>query len=257
MNEMNCMNEPKKIGIVGAGWLGLPLAEHFRLKGYKVFATTTNEEKKTRLTELGIQSALYSEDTSAPSWFNELDWCVVNFPPRKSSDYSKQVKNLIQLLPSSCKLIFTSSTGVYPQESGMVTEETEVDQHHVVSLAEKVIQHANREWYILRLAGLVGPDRNPVHFLSGREVSNGQHPINLVDQQDCIQAISVLVESNLSSQVFNVAYPNHPSKEKYYIQKAETVGLVPPVFSHGDSQGKTIDGSKITRLTSFNYNYKP
>ena len=74
MNEMNCMNEPKKIGIVGAGWLGLPLAEHFRLKGYKVFATTTNEEKKTRLTELGIQSALYSEDTSAPSWFNELDW---------------------------------------------------------------------------------------------------------------------------------------------------------------------------------------
>jgi NAD dependent epimerase/dehydratase family enzyme len=107
------------------------------------------------------------------------------------------------------------------------------------------------------LAGLVGSDRNPVHFLSGREVSNGQHPVNLVDQQDCIQAISTLVESNLSSQVFNVAYPNHPSKKAYYTEKAEILGLVPPVFSNGASPGKTIDGSKITRLTSFNYNYKP
>ena len=257
MNENNCMNEPKKIGIVGAGWLGLPLAEHFMLKGYKVFATTTNQEKKAKLTELGIQSALYSGDISAPSWFNELDWCVINFPPRKSTDYSKQVNDLLHHLSSSCKLIFTSSTGVYPQESGVITEESEVDKHHVVSLAEKVIQHANRQWYILRLAGLVGPDRNPVHFLSGREVSNGQHPVNLVDQQDCIQAISTLVESNLSSQVFNVAYPNHPSKEAYYTQKAEILGLVPPVFSYGDLPGKTIDGSKITRLTSFNYNYKP
>jgi nucleoside-diphosphate-sugar epimerase len=139
----------------------------------------------------------------------------------------------------------------------MITEESEVDQHHVVSLAEKVIQHANRQWYILRLAGLVGSDRNPVHFLSGREVSNGQHPVNLVDQQDCIQAISTLVESKLSSQVFNVAYPNHPSKKAYYTEKAEILGLVPPVFSYGDLPGKTIDGSKIARLTSFEYNNKP
>ena len=251
------MNHPKKIGIIGAGWLGFPLAKRFVQDGYLVYATTTQEQKLAQLSASNIQAAIYSDHCELPNWLNELDWCIINFPPRKSSNYAQQVSNLVENLSSNCQVIFTSSTGVYPQELGIIDEESPIDQTNVVAMAEKVIQQSNRNWYVLRLAGLVGPDRNPIHFLSGRAVENAQYHVNLVHQADCIEAIKRLVEERPCSQVFNLVFPYHPSKEDYYTNKATTLGLVPPIFNHGDSSGKIVDGSKMVRLTSFNYHHTP
>lgn len=251
------MDHQKKIGIIGAGWLGFPLAKRFVENGYLVYATTTQEQKIAQLSSCKIQAAIYSDQGVFPNWLKELDWCIIDFPPRKSVNYAEQVSNLVKNLSATCQLIFTSSTGVYPQESGIVNEESPIDQTHVVASAEKVIQQSNRNWYVLRLAGLVGQDRNPIHFLSGREVDNAQYFINLVHQADCIEAIERVVEECPSSQVFNIVCPFHPSKEEYYTAKATQLGLVPPVFKQGESLGKIVDGSKMVELTSFNYRHKP
>ena len=251
------MLQKGKIGVIGAGWLGFTLAQRLVEIGYHVFATTTTLQKLPQLKESGINVVLYNNDENPPQWLNELDWCILNFPPRKSADYAAQVDDLVTQLPSNCRIIFTSSTGVYPQEFGTVTEESEINPQHVVAQAEKVIQSSGRDWYILRLAGLVGPNRHPVHFLSGREVSNGQHPVNLIEQKDIIDVIMELMDKIPLSQVFNIAYPEHPSKEIYYVTKAAELGLVPPTFRNGPSSGKKVDGSKITKLTSFNYCHKP
>ena len=38
----------KNIGIIGLGWLGLPLAKNLQRQGFTIFGTTTSLEKKCK-----------------------------------------------------------------------------------------------------------------------------------------------------------------------------------------------------------------
>ena len=44
------------VGIMGCGWLGLPLAQVLMEKGFNVKGTTTSFEKLSVLTNIGIES---------------------------------------------------------------------------------------------------------------------------------------------------------------------------------------------------------
>ena len=44
------------VGIMGCGWLGLPLAQSLIEKGFNVKGTTTSFEKLSVLTNIGIES---------------------------------------------------------------------------------------------------------------------------------------------------------------------------------------------------------
>ncbi|MGB5275232.1 MAG: NAD(P)-binding domain-containing protein [Flavobacteriaceae bacterium] len=50
----------KRIGILGCGWLGLPLAESLLKKGYRIHGSTTSEEKIEMLQHKGIDAFLVS-----------------------------------------------------------------------------------------------------------------------------------------------------------------------------------------------------
>ena len=47
-----------KIGIIGCGWLGLPLAKEFISNNYKVKGSTTTKEKLEILKTEGIEAYL-------------------------------------------------------------------------------------------------------------------------------------------------------------------------------------------------------
>lgn len=244
-----------KILIIGCGWLGLPLAERLINENHQVYGSSTRFDQLSKLELAGINPFLYDGITTnqLPGWSKEIECAILNFPPSKSHDYPKQVADLLKQLSATCKIIFTSSTGVYEDIDGIVDELGKVKTDHPVFQAEEIVRLSNHPFIILRLAGLIGGERHPVKYMSGKVYPDGNSVVNLVQREDVIQAIIAVVEQNVWQGVYNVCYPEHPSKSDYYGAKATEFNILKPNFNFSDKTGKKIDGSRIENTLNFCY----
>lgn len=245
-----------KITVIGCGWLGLPLSENLISNGYSVYGSTTSFSKLNSLVSKGIHAFIYSVENQfkIDDRVNDSEIVIVNFPPSKSPNYAKQVEELLNQFSADTKVIFTSSTGVYEEVDAIVDEKGKVNENHPVRLAEKVVLSSNRPYCILRLSGLIGAGRHPIHFLQGREnLSGGDVPVNLVHLKDVIEAIGAIIAGNKWSCIYNVSYPSHPAKKEYYSMMAKMIGLKAPFYLEDNTKGKEIDGNLLTTELDFSY----
>jgi nucleoside-diphosphate-sugar epimerase len=245
-----------KITVIGCGWLGLPLSENLISNGYCVYGSTTSFSKLNSLVSKGIHAFIYSAENefTIDDRAKDSEIVIVNFPPSKSDDYAKQVEELLNQFSADTKVIFTSSTSVYEEVDAIVDEKGRVNEDHPVRLAEKIVLSSNRHYCILRLSGLIGAGRHPIHFLQGRENLNGGNvPVNLVHLKDVIEAIGAIITRNKWSCIYNVSYPSHPTKKVYYPMMAELFGLKAPIYMEDNTKGKEIDGNLLTIQLDFGY----
>nr|WP_294927162.1 SDR family oxidoreductase [uncultured Flavobacterium sp.] len=265
-----------QISILGCGWLGLPLAKKLIEKDHSVNGSTTSENKLSILKDAGIHPFLVTLDSESVSesitdFLAESEILIIDIPPklRGTNDGSSRkifvdkIENLIPFIEISSvkKVLFVSSTSVYGDENGLITEETipnpETESGKQLLLAEAILQkNQNFETTILRFGGLIGEDRHPVTSLSGKEnIANPDAPVNLIHQNDCIGIIETIIKQSKWNKVFNAVAPFHPTKEDYYTQKAKEKNLILPKFSPEKSNiKKTISSEKIEK--SLNYKFK-
>lgn len=266
----------KQISILGCGWLGLPLAKKLIEEGHSVNGSTTSENKLPIFKYLGINPylvTLESESISETinSFLDKSDILIIDIPPKLRGNnpdsekkvFVEKIKNLIAFIEKSTikKVLFVSSTSVYGNENGMITEETnpnpDTESGKQLLFAEAVLQNnRNFKTTILRFGGLIGEDRQPVKFLAGKEnLENADAPVNLIHQNDCIGVIQEIIHQSKWNEVFNAVAPFHPTRSTYYTQKACDLNLVPPKFSSEKSNiKKTILSEKTERV--LNYKFK-
>lgn len=280
----------KNISILGCGWLGLPLAKTFIEKGHSVNGSTTSESKLQILENAGInpfvvilrdpeasgEGTLESESVSESihAFLDNSEILIIDIPPKlrgsnaDSSQSSRKIfvekiKNLLPFIEKSKikKVLFVSSTSVYRDENGIITEETipnpETESGKQLLLAEELLQkNQNFETTILRFGGLIGEDRHPVKFLAGKEnLENPDAPVNLIHQKDCITVIEEIIHQSKWNEVFNAVVPFHPTREEYYTQKAKEQNLTLPKFSAEKSNIKKVISSEKIENT-LNYKFK-
>jgi nucleoside-diphosphate-sugar epimerase len=245
---MNCL-------VIGFGWLGKPLALELKNKGHKVFASSRDLEKINIMQDEGVLAWHYDANTINvfPEWFGELDIIVFNLPPSGIADYPRALKKIAANAPKKCRIIFTSSTGVYLNNEGTINEESNLNLEHPVTQAEKALQNSSKNFIILRLAGLIGGERHPVKHLSGRTLENGSQVVNLVHRNDVIRAITHLIKSEKMNTVFNVCYPDHPSRTAYYTKTAISRDLAPPKFTESSGTGKIVSSEKLEKELNFTF----
>ncbi|MEP7093570.1 MAG: SDR family oxidoreductase [Flavobacterium sp.] len=269
----------KQISILGCGWLGLPLAKKLIEEGHSVNGSTTSENKLPIFKDLGINPYLVTLENESVSetinsFLDKSDVLIIDIPPKlrgSTASFStplemtfvKKIENLIPFIEKSTvkKVLFVSSTSVYGNENGTITEETnpnpDTESGRQLLLAEAVLQNnRNFETTILRFGGLIGEDRQPVKFLAGKEnLENADAPVNLIHQNDCIGVIQEIINQSKWNEVFNAVAPFHPTREAYYTQKAIDLGLALPKFSSEKSNiEKTISSEKIESI--LNYEFK-
>jgi nucleoside-diphosphate-sugar epimerase len=267
-----------QISILGCGWLGLPLAKKLIEKGNSVNGSTTSENKLSILEQSGINPylvALESESVSESinDFLNNSEILIIDIPPKlrgnnaDSSDHSRKIfvekiQNLIPFIEKSTvkKVLFVSSTSVYGDENGIITEETnpnpETENGKQLLLAEAFLQkNQNFETTIVRFGGLIGEDRHPVKFLAGKEnLENPDAPVNLIHQNDCIRIIEEIINQSKWNEVFNAVAPFHPTRQEYYTQKAKEQNLVLPKFVAEKSNiKKTISSEKVEKILSYQF----
>ena len=260
-----------QISILGCGWLGLPLAKALLEKGFLIKGSTTSEEKILMLKNIGINPFLIRLESQ--NVVGEMDrfldgstTLIIDIPPKlrgnSSEDFVGKIQNLIPHLENSTlkNVLFISSTSVYGENNTIITEETttnpDTEGGRQLVKAEALLQkNSHFKTTILRFGGLIGEDRNPVKFLSGREnIENPEAPINLIHQEDCIGIILKILETDSWNETFNAVTPFHPSREKYYTKKATDLNLVPPKFNTiNTSAGKTVLSDKIESVLKYTF----
>ena len=246
-----------KIVVLGAGWLGQALCIKAKELAWQVQGTHRSREHEH---DFQRQFAFLSDELVHDVSLEEA-WWVCAIPPRSRSSESNYLATLqagLELAKQlKCKgFILCSSTGVYPADNGHYDESTAINcqsaRQQQLFDAEQLVLSAGGK--VLRLAGLVGPGRDPGKFVAGKELSSSsQQVVNMVQQQDVIAAIfSVLENWSSASSIYNVVNPAHPIKADYYQQKCIEQGNQPPTFTNHDKGERIIDGSAIESL-SFRY----
>jgi nucleoside-diphosphate-sugar epimerase len=200
-------------------------------------------------------------------FLEHLEVLIINVPPRlrgdNTQDYVKKMAGLHRAIQASKtqKIIFVSSTSVYGNAQGIVTEATTpqpitVSGAQLLASEKLFINDPTLTTAVVRFGGLIGYDRHPVTMLSGKNgLSNGLEPVNLIHLDDCIAILQAIVRHQWWQETFNGVYPVHPLKKDYYTQEALKRGLPPPIFStHNKPSGKEVHPANL--LTDKKYRFK-
>jgi nucleoside-diphosphate-sugar epimerase len=142
-------------------------------------------------------------------------------------------------------MVYTSSTGVYPQGGGVVVDETAATDEasptgKVLVEAEELLRSAPpvavTRSFILRLAGIYGPGRHSLldRLRAGATTINGRggHRLNLVHRDDAVSAIlaCLAAEPGRTGGTFNVSDGHPAAKSEVVNWLAERLGRAAPVF---------------------------
>jgi nucleoside-diphosphate-sugar epimerase len=248
----------KKISILGCGWLGFPLTKHLKNKSYPIKGSSRNKNKLELLDKNGIiPFELDIENQHREDYWEKFltsDILVVDIP-NKNIEAHSQFANLIR--NSEIKqIIYTSSTSVYLPTEDPVEESSKLNIENPLVAIEKIYQNTGIPTTILRLSGLVGPDRHPGRFFRRRpEAALAKVPINLVHLEDVIRVMDWVLKQVLIDDVFNVTSLEHPLKFDFYSKAYQAYFEKPPQFklSKDRSASKLISADKIASRSQLEF----
>jgi len=254
-----------KIGILGCGWLGFPLAKILISDGYIVKGTSTSPEKVLKLSKLGVKSYHYlidlKEVMSSP-FFKSIDTLVITTPlfsrDKKPLGIDKAIGQLVKIIEEESikSVIYLSSISVYGSQNGIINESDECKPESKYGIQiltiEKLLNKGKFKTTHIRLGGLIGSDRHPIYSLSGKEFNKGNELINLIHQVDALGIILKVIKNfNNNILIINAVTPFHPSKKEYYTKIADQKKILPPIFLEEKKNKKIVSSSKV--IEKLNY----
>ncbi|MBP2167455.1 nucleoside-diphosphate-sugar epimerase [Erwinia toletana] len=265
----------KRVAIVGLGWLGMPLAMALASRGWQVTGSKTTPDgvEAARMCGIdGYQLELTPElicDADDLESLLSVDALVVTLPASRTVEGGAHYVQAVQQIVDSAlafsvpRIVFTSSTSVYGKASGVMKENSPllpetVAGQTLVELENWLHALPGTSVDILRLSGLVGPNRHPGRFLAGKtDVADGDQGVNLVHLDDVVEAIALLLQTPKGGHIYNLSAPGHPPRNQFYPAVASQLGLTPPTFIDDQTaaSGKIIDGNKICSELGFEYSW--
>ncbi len=262
----------ESVSILGCGWLGLPLAESLLERGYRVKGSTRNFAHLSNLKPKGIEPYYISLNPYVIgrniSEFLSSEVLILNFPPERREDIESyhvtQIEHLIYELKYSpvSKIVFISSTSVYPNLNREVVEKDSVSPEKpsgraLLSVERLLLGSGDFETTVIRFGGLIGYDRKPGRFLSGRKgLTGGDSPVNLIHRDDCIGVIETIMDKGVWGENFNACADMHPKRKDYYSEQARIGGFDPPEFKEDEaSDHKIVSSAKLKSHTGYEFKY--
>jgi nucleoside-diphosphate-sugar epimerase len=262
------------IAIIGCGWLGKALAKELILDEVSFVGTCQSEQSLIMLKNMQIPSI----QLRLPLTGSISDICglldrevmVIAIPPqlkKGQTDYVAKIAQLVQIAEAGTfkRIILLNTTAIYGGLSRVVSEETLLDEStdkvSILLAAEQALATFSGQSYVLRLAGLVGPERHPGKFLQANKVfKNANAQVNLVHQTDVVNIIKIL--SQLKDfrpiqTVYNVNSQTTCNRKHYYQLAAQSLALAKPDFEEDniENTGKNISATKLREALAYHYHY--
>jgi nucleoside-diphosphate-sugar epimerase len=261
------------VAVLGCGWLGLPLAQALLTQGHRVLGTTTTPSQLPVLQAAGIEPHLLqlgadfnnADEALLTSILRATDILVLNVPPRSAvaGGYPQLLRPVHRAVAAARlkAVLFVSTTGVYLDEPRVMREQDAISTRDAASDVLRTEGHfvpRYGQWKstVVRLGGLIGPDRAPGRFLAARHnLAQGDAPVNLLHLTDAVGVLQTIIEQEIWGHTFNICASLHPSRREFYPAAAEYLGLQPPTFKPEYSSGKLIDNSLMRSLVPYDFKH--
>ena len=244
----------KKVSVLGTGWLGKPLALSFLEEGYSVKASTTTESKVFDLEALGIESYLVNiEEYEEFDLFLQSKILIINITSKDVEAYERLIE---QIQDSEVeKVIFISSTSVYPNTNAVVTEDNQTVQKPLTEIENLFRKDPYFETTIIRFAGLFGPNRHPGNwFRDGRKIPQPDGVVNMIHQEDCINIVHEIIDQSVWGETFNACSNHHPTRREFYTNAKRSLGLDVPDFEETDKPlFKKVSSKKLQEVLGYEF----
>lgn len=247
----------KKISILGCGWLGKPLAQELIKKGHRVYGSATSREKLSQLEANGITPFLIDIDQDDNPFANLLDAdvLVIAITSKNKDGYQR----LVQAIEKSVlrKVVFVSSTSVYSNTNGIVTEETETIDSFLAEIERLFTSNSVFQTTIVRFGGLFGYNRKPGNFFKpGRIIDYPEGFVNMIHQDDCVNILHDIIKQDVWNETFNACSTDHPTRREYYTNEAKKVGRSDLQFNEqSENEFKIVSSEKLKEALNYSFRY--
>lgn len=243
----------KNVSILGCGWLGKELGIALVKNGYTVKGSTTSKEKLQKLESVAITPYLVDiSKEHISSEFLDADVLIIAITSKGVEDF----KWLITSIEKSniTKVMFISSTSVYPSLNKEMTEEDETVNSPLVEIENLFRNNNNFQTTIIRFAGLFGGERQPGNWFANRKIPHPKGYVNMIHREDCIAITQEIIEQNVFGEVFNACVNHHPTREEFYISARKILGKPIPEFDDSKPlEYKIINSEKLQKVLSYQF----
>ncbi|WP_261815486.1 NAD(P)H-binding protein [Vibrio gallicus] len=269
--------------IIGAGWLGRPLALFLSKRSSIVHVTNQSLSGVSSSRDLGLKAhhlSLPVDDIALLSQFliqHQVTTIVGCITPgfRKTLDlasvdwdsYAHKWQQICQGATQAGvdKLVMISSSAVYPSTEGSMCES---DASYLLAMhsqdfshkskallkAEQQVINSGLDYVVIRCSGLVNQQRHPSRFVQRLKSVSRKAPANMLHQQDAIGLISFAIDK-LSRQIINASTPNTCSKAEFYqaaLNAVQSSVILPEIV---DTPDKHID-SQLSQKLGYRYHFQ-
>ena len=248
---------PRSLAVFGAGYVGGAFVAEALARGWQVAALTRNAAQAAALRAAG-GATVVEADLASEAWHAEFHGpfdCVLDCVSaggggavayrRSYVDGLRSIGRWLATQPAGGTIVYTSSTGVYPQGGGSrVTEAASTDD---ASATGQVLREAEQElaraapaagwrWFVLRLAGIYGHGRHGLldQFRAGARALSGDpaYHLNLIHRDDVVGAAwSCLgAPAGVRDRIFNVADGAPAPRAEVAAWLAARLGVACPPF---------------------------
>ena len=245
----------KNVSILGCGWLGYELAKSLVKNGFNVKGSTRTPKKINQLESAGIQPYVIdiSQNIKKNNAFFESEVIIIAITSKSSNGFER----LIEQIESSLikKVIFISSTSVYPSNNKIVTEESDTLNTALFQIEERFRKNKKIDSTIIRFCGLFGEDRIPSKFHQpGKPIPNPEGYVNLIHRTDCIGIIKEIIAQEVWNETFNGCCNSHPKRRNFYLNQRIKSGIKETIFNEDDANNyKIVSGNKV--IEKLNYTF--
>ena len=258
----------KHLVVFGCGYVGTAVATAAVARGLRVTALTRNAARAILLRQQGVEAVV--ADLATDAWHERISGgqefalnCVSPGGAGLDGYRRSYVEGMASILAWAQRrgevgtLVYTSSTSVYPQSDGAQVDEAAPtggagERGQILLAAERQLREARGacgRWFILRLAGIYGPNRH--HLLeqvrAGEVAGLGDHRLNLAHRDDIAAAVwsCLTAPAALANEVFNVADDEPAQKAVAAAWIAGKIGRPAPRFTGEPLPGRTATPDRV------------
>ena len=255
--------------ILGCGYLGQVVANHWLAADDHVVAVTRSAEKAARMARAGIEPLVADLNQSLVlprrgGWETVLFSVGFDRTPGLTIEdvYLRGLQTAVNALNGEVgQLDYIRSTGVYGHTDGELVDETAPclptragGKACLAAESWLVQQPVGERTTRLRLAGLYGPGRIPklAAVVAGERLAGGGSLLNLIHRDDAAAVISAVEQQRLFPQLINVADGCPVRRSAFYAELARLVAAPEVRFDANlePSRGianKRIDTARLRR----------
>jgi len=233
--------------IVGSGYTGRYLAKALTRASCRFFATSRDPDR--HLATLPEVSRLHFDLQRPETWINipseaDIVWCFPAMPLDLVGPCADALK------AGARRLMVLGSTSAYDTGESHHYPPPWLDETAPIDLNQPRVQgeeYLRKEQgaIVLRVAGIYGPDRNPLNWIKTGRVGPSRRFVNLIHVEDLADICLLALEKGGRGEVYNVSDGAPRTWEDICIAARDRWGVSSPAGTLAQEPGKRIDTRKL------------